>query len=367
VTRSVAARSLLAEAMRVARSQPATTTVTVAIAAVVAAVILATTGQTVQQERQVLARIDDAGTRSIVITDIDGGARLDPEAVERIAALDRVEWVIGLGPAQDGRNSQLERAGWPVPVRRLYGSLPDPVVGDPWNRRASTAVVGSVAQRTLGLPAPVGGLTLTDSSQLAIVGAFHADEPLAFLNRSAMTVGGGEGTVRSIHIVARRPDDVAAVAAAAVAVVGAEDLRSIAVETSETLAQVRAAVRGELGRFGRRLVTIVLGVGLALISLNLYGSVTGRRRDFGRRRALGATRAVIILLITGQTLVLAAVGAVVGAGVGTGLIRLWTSSDPDWAFVGAIILLTATAAAGASLPVAVVAAYRDPVTALRIP
>lgn len=362
--------SLIGEALRVAWSQPATTIVTLLLTGAVAGVILGTTGQTVQAEQQVLARIDDAGTRSIIITDTEGRAGLTPAAIGRIGALSGVEWVVGFGPATDSRNAALGRAGRPAAVRTLYGGLPDVVVSDPWDQRPGTALVGVDAKTTLGLRLPVGGLTITDDTQLGVVGAFTASEPLIFLNRSLLAAPDPAHpypVVRSIHILTLRPDDVSTVTDAALTVLGAEDLTSIGVQTSEAFADVRAAVAGELGRYGRQLVTIILAVGLLLVGLNLYGAVTTRRRDFGRRRALGATRPTIINLIAIQTAVLSLVGAALGAAVATTLVWQWTDLPPDWTFTAAIITLTTLAGTAAALPPAVIAAYRDPLTVLRVP
>jgi putative ABC transport system permease protein len=82
-------------------------TITVIIVAAVCGVILSTTGQTIQAEQAVLARIDDAGTRSIVVSDTEGRAQITPDAVTRIAGLSGVEWVIGLGPATRRRGPAL--------------------------------------------------------------------------------------------------------------------------------------------------------------------------------------------------------------------------------------------------------------------
>ena len=360
--------SLVGEALRVAWSQPATTIVTLLLTGAVAGVILGTTGQTVQAEQEVLARIDDAGTRSIIITDTEGRAAITPAAVDRIEELSELEWVIGLGPAIDARNAGLGRAGRPAAVRVLYGDLPPLIDAAPWAQQPNTALVGTEAQLTLGLPHPVGGLTLTSDTQLAVVGGYSAAEPLTFLNRSLLTAPTqDEPVVRSIHILTRRPQDVAAVTDAALTLLGAQDPTSIGVQTSEAFADIRAAVAGELGRYGRKLVTMILGIGLLLVGLNLYGAVTTRRRDFGRRRALGATRPTIIGLIATQTLLLAALGAALGATIATALIWQQTALPPDWPFTAAIITLTTLAATIASLPPAIIAAYRDPLTILRVP
>lgn len=173
--------------------------------------------------------------------------------------------------------------------------------------------------------------------------------------------------MRTIYILAATPDDVAELADAVVTVIGANDPFAVALETSETLADVRAAVAGELGRFGRSLITAVLATGLVLIALIVYASVTVRRQDFGRRRALGARRGTIIGLVVTQTVLVAAMGVAVGAGIGSALTIRWATEPPDGAFVVAIAVLTLLAAGVAATPPALVAAWRDPVQVLRVP
>ena len=175
---------LIGEAARVARSQPVPSAVTGLIVGAVCSVILSTTGQTVQAEQQVLARIDDAGTRSIVISDTQGTAGIRPGAVTRIAALSTVEWVVGFGPARDGRNPKVGSGGRPAAIRTLYGDIPDAVVTSFWEQTPATALVGPQAQTTLGLELPAGGLRTTDDADVAVIGWFQAAAPLEFLNRS---------------------------------------------------------------------------------------------------------------------------------------------------------------------------------------
>jgi putative ABC transport system permease protein len=352
-----------------ATSQPVSSVVTGLIVGAVCGVILSTTGQTVQAEQQVLSRIDEAGTRSVTITDTNGAAGIRPDAVSRISRISGVEWVIGLGPAQDVRAAGIP-AGNPTAVRALYGNLPDVITSDRWDQNSGTVLIGPVAQRTLGLEVPAGGVTTGDGADLAVVGGFIAGDPLGFLNRSALTVAdpaGPDPVVRSIHILAVSPEDVAKTAEAALLMLDAADPTSIGVETSATLAGIRAAVQGELGEYGRQLVTLILAVGLILVALNLYGSVTVRRRDFGRRRALGASRTTIITLITTQTMVVALIGATLGTLIGGALVWRWTNTPPDLPFSVAIATLAILTAALAAIPPALIAAYRDPVRILRVP
>lgn len=359
---------MLAEAGRVARSQPVSSLVTLLIVGAVCGVILSTTGQTVQAERAVLARIDEAGTRSIVVADLDGRAGLHPDAVRRIEALSGVEWVVGLGPASDVRAAGVA-GGQPAAARVVFGEIPPVVVTSGWGRSPGTVLVGVEAQSILGLRVPAGGVESAHGG-LAVVGWFDASDPLSFLDRSLLEAADPadpDPVLRSIHVLADRPEQVAAVAEAVVAVLDPLDPASVGVETSEALAQIRAAVQGELGTFGRRLVLMVLGAGLVLVGLNMYGTVTTRRRDFGRRRALGASRGAIVALVTFQTALTALVGAAVGTVIGGVVVWRLTGDPPEIQFAAAVATLAVLATIAAALPPAVVAARRDPVKVLRVP
>lgn len=360
---------LVAEAARVARSQPVPSAVTMLIVGAVCAVILATTGQTVAAERQVLAQIDEAGTRSIVITDPQGAAGLTQEAVTRIGSLSTVEWVFGLGPAFDVRPVGVP-GGRPAPARVLYGEVPTAISLFAWDREPGTVVVGTEAQAVMGLQLPAGGVAAAEGAGLAVVGRFEADDPVAFLNRSLLVAtdpSDPSAVVRSIYVLAESPEVVASVTQAVLAVLGPEDPNLVVVQTSEDLARIRAAVQGELGEYGRDLVLSVLGAGLVLVSLNMHGATTSRRRDFGRRRALGAGRGTIMGLVTLQTAVTGSLGALLGSAIGSGIAWRLTGDAPDPTFVLAVAVLAVLAAVTAALPPAVVAARRDPVRVLRVP
>lgn len=357
---------LLVEAIRSALAQPVATVVTGLIIAGACAVILATTGQSVQAEQQVLSRIDEAGTRSIVISDTVGDAGITTDAVDRIARLSGVDWVVGLGPATDVRAAGIP-GGNPAAIRFLYGDFPPQIrVTRQPPFEIGEAIVGPDAQKTLGLQVPVGGVV--GETDYTVVGAFAASDPLMFLNRSVIARPGPDQRVlRSIHILVTDPARVAGVTDAALLVLGADNVTSVAVETSETFAALRAAVAGELGRFSRQLVAVVLAAGLVLTALAVYGAVTSRRKDFGRRRALGASRPTIVALVALQTGAAAVSGAVIGTVI-TGVALTQTSGQaPDTPFTMAIAILAVLTAVLAAIPPAVVAAYRDPVRVLRVP
>ncbi len=354
---------LLGEAARSAVAQPVASAVIALLVAGACGAILATTGQTVRAEQDVLARIDDAGTRSIVISDINGTAGLTSAAVDRLNNLEGVEWAIGLGPARDVRTVG-NPGGSPAAIRSIYGAIP-PQVDLAASPQPDAVLVGPQAQETLGMLTPYGGVA--GETDMAVIGGFTAQDPLSFLNRGLLRLTDTIEQVRSIHLLAAEPSKVGAVRDAALPLVGPEDITSVGIETSETLADVRAAVQGELGRFGRSIVGLVLAAGIVLISLAVYAAVTARRRDFGRRRALGASRGDILTLVSAQTALAAITGALLGTVVSWPILTATTGVAPDLRFSVATGVLTVIGALLASLPPALGAAYRDPVSVLRVP
>lgn len=362
--------ALVSEAWSEMMSLPVRSVITGLIVAAVCGVALATTGQTVQAEAQVLSRIDEVGTRLVVLTDVDGQAGILSRSVERVSHLSDVEWVVGVGYASDVSVVGLP-AGNRVPMRSVHGTLPDDVVTGYGEWPPGTGLAGVDALAVLGLEHPAGGLVRADSGELiAIVGWLTASGPLSFLRDVvAVAPAGGDGgeKLRATYILAEDASKVDALSDAALAVLEADRPQSVRVDTSETLGQIRAALQGDLGQFSRRLVILILGVGLVLVALSTYGSITARKRDFGRRRAVGARRADIAVIVTAATIMAATVGALVGSTVGSILVWRWTSAPPDLSFTIAIAYLAIASAAAAAIPPALVAAYRDPLKVLRVP
>lgn len=156
--------SLISEAWRIALAHPVTTGLTSLIVAAVCGFMLTTTGQTVRAERDVLSRIDQAGTRLISVVDDQGTGGLHPDAVDRISRLSSVEWVIGLGYAIDGTNTALGAAGSPAAVRFWWGTLPQEIRINGRLPQPGEALVGSRAQTVLGLDQPIGAVDVRSST-----------------------------------------------------------------------------------------------------------------------------------------------------------------------------------------------------------
>lgn len=360
---------LVLDAVRGAVAHPAASLTTSLVVAVVCVVVLATTGRAAATEAQVLASVDSLGTRLISVTDTTGSSRIDTSAVDVLAGLDGVAWVFGLGPASDAVNPATGRvAGTTVTGRDLVGDLPDELpVTRGRTPSPGEAVVGAGAARALGL-ADVAGTVDLGTTRTGVVGQIEAGGPLAALDDTVLRrADDADVPIRYLYLRAAADVDVDALAAAVRAAVPAGVPATVDVEVSAGALALRQVLSGTLGASSRQLMAIVLGTGLALVAITVLGGVTARRRDFGRQRALGASRSTIVVTVLVQSALSAVVGVGCGLTVGLGLTHALTGGTPTGRFVVGLGVLTTLVTLAGSVPPALAAAWRDPLRVLRVP
>ncbi|WP_374974661.1 ABC transporter permease [Microbacterium trichothecenolyticum] len=361
--------AVVREAWASALSQPVASVVTMLVVVGMVLTVMLTTGRTVGAEQRVLGSIDDAGTRTIQVR-AETGAGLTSDVLNRIATIEGIEWAAAFSSAVDATNAAVPD-GTRVPVRLAYGThlsrlgIPatSPLPGD-------LAYASPQALEQLGLPDIAGSITTTTGSNYAMAGAITTPDFLTGFEPVVLAPqpdAAGDETVNVLLVIADRPDLVTPVSNAVFSVLAVDDPSKISVQTSQALADLRAIVQTQLGTFSRGLVLVTLAVTGVLVAVILYALVMMRRKDFGRRRALGATRGLIIGLLLTQTLLLAIVG--VAAGLAASAIALAATGDPfpGVEFTGALAILTLTTAAVASLLPAAVASTREPIRELRVP
>lgn len=352
-----------------ARSQPVSSLVTVLMVVGMILAVMLTVGRTVGAEQQVLGSIDSSGTRSITVR-AEASAGITSSVMDRIAGIEGIEWAAGFSAAADGTNSAISD-GNKVPVRLAYGSqfgrlgVPEQsAVGD------ATGWASEHALELLGMPDRAGGVTLTNGLSYGVGGAMSLPdflsgfEPAVFVPQPAPH---GDEVISTLVVIADTPQLVGPVSKAVVAVLGAEDPSKVTVQTSEALAQLRGLIEGQLGSFSRGLVLALLGLTGALLAILLYSLVMMRRRDFGRRRALGATRGLIIGLLLTQTGMLALIGMGIGIVLSGALLAASGDPWPGLAFSAALGILTLLTALFAALVPATIASRREPIRELRVP
>lgn len=369
--------ALIRDSLAATRAQIATTITLVLVLATVCFAILVTTGQAAANEAQIISQIDSAGTRVIVLFDQGGDAEILSTAPAGIEMISDVSWAIGLGEAVDVVNPLLPdgRAasrqfvgGLPPELPIVRGRAPRPgeaIVGVSAAPRLNLGIgLGAVQAVGVGGQSAIAGL----NDPVGVVGVFDATGPLASLLNTVLIAAepGDIDYLRFVYVMADNVNVIDRLETVLATATPANNLTALIVETPSGAIAVRELIAGNLGAAGRQLMAVIMGVGAVLIAVTMFAATINRRREFGRRRALGATRSTLIVALLLQT----AVAAVLGILLGTvsGLVVLWLSVNhlPLWQFTfgvtGLAFLLTLLAAT----PVAANAANRDPLRILRV-
>ncbi len=362
--------AVLRESIASAVTQPVASLVTIAMVAGMCTIVLLTTGRTVGAEQAVIGSIDSAGTRSIIVrAESDSG--LDTSVLDRLKDVEGIEWIGAFGIAMDTTNAEVP-GGTKVPARTAWLS-DSAVLGIPaMSALPEQSAWGSEEAMTqLGIADSAGSVEAADGTSYSMVGVATVPHYLQFLEPLIVAPQtfdrGHPGTVSVLVVVAQRPDLVSPLSTTIQGVLDVADPTKVKVATSESLATLRALIQGQLGTFGRSLVIVVFGLTAVLVAAILYGLVLLRRKDFGRRRALGASRSLIVGLLLAQVAILSAVGATLG--ILAGSIALLVTNDPlpDWQFTVAISYLAVLVGTTAALVPALAASRREPIKELRVP
>ncbi len=352
------------ESARMCRAQPITTALIVIVAAVTSLGVLATTGRTVVAEQQLLSALDDTGARTVEVRSVDGIAAIPPAAVARVAAISGVEWVIGLSRPTDLRSTASPDLR--APSIRVVGESPALAVPPQWSQPA--LFVSPISGARIGLTAGAGSVGTPFGQSLTVYGTFTGTPPLEDMNQ--FIVVKDDNAPDLLDRLVLEVTDIGVVNSVSSAIphaLGTAATAGSTVAEPQALLDARQVVEGKIGSWGRQVVLGALYGALILCSLTVFTGVAARRRDFGRRRVLGASRGQLVALVVVQSLWAALAGLAVGTPIGLAVLTLSVGTLPRWGFPTGIAIFTLGAIAIASLPPAIIAAYRDPIRALRVP
>ncbi len=356
---------MLTEAVAAARAARAASLLLVVIAGGVCAAIVATTGQTAATEQQVIDRFDDAASRALTIRTSDPSL-IDAEVVAAVSRLSTVEAAVGLSPLGDVRNPAFGPGGAPVALWRLTGSAEGLLPGSDQLRPDQALATPEAAQR-LGLVDLVGAVEFADGPTFAVVDESRPAAPLSLVDPGVVVRDDEPAGIQQLIVVSEDAGTAAALAVPVVAQIDPPDPDVLTVDSPAAFAELEAVVTADLAASGRLQLIGTLAAGALLMGGAVLGQVALRRRDLGRRRALGATRGLLVGLVVAQTAACAATGAALGGVVGSVVVWVSLGVAPPLGFVVGTAVLTVLAAATASVLPGVVAATRDPVTVLRTP
>lgn len=350
------------ESIRVAMATRIVSLLVVIVALLIPGTALGATGLNIEGQMAILRRVDEVGARTITVLSTGEQPSIPASSVERVGRLSGVGWAVGLGPVFDARSRG--PGGQPTPVR-AYRAVGAPVVFGTNQGPPAGAYVSAASASRLGMKGAYG---ILDPGRIPVAGWFVADEPLESLEAFVL-VPTDDDRLRLERIVIA-VDDVAWVdllVERLPAVLGAEAAQTALVQRSPALLEARAAVREEVNRRDRQLMLAILTVGIALAAVVVSSGTIGARRDFGRRRALGATRPQLTVLVILATLWPALAGAAIGTIIGWLYLASRLGHAPDWRYPVAVGLLTVIVIVTASAVPAAAAATRDPLQVLRIP
>jgi len=354
-SRGVGLRTLAIEAIAIAAARRKTSAMAVLIVAVGAFIPLIINGQAQNARSNALDALDRPEQRIITITDTEfaaGGTTLSPAMVLQLSQLSIVDSVLALGTIQDTRPAE----GWPssqriatVDVLATNHVNPDSCGSVRLPQRATTD-----STRTLHLA--------VEPAYIAVAGRRQA-APLPTPDSNTATRHVCEWlSARQVLVLVDRPTSIDAL----IDFISSFGGTNLQVSALDDLEQLRRDVSAGLTTSARQLRNLaMIGAGFLVATITFVANAT-QTKDMARRRALGATRSDIAILILTQVTSAVAGGLVIAIATFTAIAssRGFPQDEALAAAVSITILLTSLMA---SLPIAAIAATRDPATVLRVP
>jgi putative ABC transport system permease protein len=366
------------------------------------AAIVAVLGLSSSSQAGLLAQIDRLGTNMLTVEagqSVTGqAATLPVEAPGRITLLAHVRRVAHTGLLKDGkvyRSSLIPAANsGGLQVRAtsldLLSVLGTGVARGSWlnaaTAREPVAVLGAVAAQRLGIDRVHPGQRVWLSGQWFTVAGILAPSPLATdIDVSALVgypaaqrylgyVSRAGGRIRpgppSTIYVRTDTGHEAAVQALLAPTANPRSPDEVDVSQPSDVLTARAAAAGAFDSLFLGLGVVALIVGAVGVANIMVISVLERRSEIGLRRALGATKGQIRTQFLGESILLAAIGGVVGVVAGAAATAVYAGAK-GWAVVIPVeawaggIASALLIGAGAGLLPAVRASRLSPTVALR--
>lgn len=366
MTMLMRARAYLREVVEGVRRERIQTGAIAVVAALCVGAILLSFGGAVASTQSIVRSLESPASRLITIDSGIDGQLLDVATVPLAQGFSDVEWAVGLGPAVDGRNSLIP-GGAPVAVFPVTGDLYDAFGIDADAGTGPICYVGADAAATVGISGRAGSLELSGGLQCAVVGVFQTPTWDSSLGTVALLVQPDLTELKSVVMSTTTAGSAEELVPAFQESLSQSVSGNFSITSSlERLVESRRLIE-EVREQGTRVVLASLTAGFILSAVVTASLLSLRKMEFGRRRALGSSRAELFWLIQLQILIPAALG--VAGAVSVGFYALSSASDAQldlrWfaslAIVGSIVPM-----AGASVPL-LVACFRDPLQVLRKP
>lgn len=253
-------------------------------------------------------------------------------------------------------------------IETLHGSLANGSFLSAANEGYPAVVLGSTTAVRLGIDR-VGTAVWLGDQWFAVVGILQPLELASNLDSAALIgfpIGASEfdhdGTASTIF-VRTSPDQVTAVQGVLSRTANPASPSEAEVSRPSDALEARAAAATAFTALFVGLGAVALVVGGVGIANVMLMSVLERRSEIGLRRALGATRRLIVIQFVAEALILAGLGGVLGVGAGI-VIAIGYAATQDWTPV--IPLVAVLGGIGAALAIGAVAGLYPAVRAARV-
>lgn len=365
-------RALLAEIRASTLANRPSSIIAGVIMTITTASVIATAGCAAGRQEQILSTVDDMGTRSLSVHATDTQSPLSIDLLNAIEAYDLVDEAVGFSDAFDV-STRTDSGANRVSARRVYGTWASQRLAQLdtiYPHLLDRAIASVGVFNRLGLSPSGGAVNASgDGPEFQIVSEeqlpefLHDHAPIVLIP----TLAEPSTPVSSILIVADSAADLPFVEQLVLDPLTGIPPSMFTVSSSQQFAALRTALDGSLTASNRILILSTLAVSAVLVMIIVWITVLMRRKDFGRRRALGAPRSVSLILTIGQVALVSVLGALVGTLTGLGLLWSRSSPLPGASFVAASsAALVLVSCALAVLP-AIWASARDPLHELRVP
>ncbi|HEY7483873.1 MAG TPA: FtsX-like permease family protein [Streptosporangiaceae bacterium] len=347
------------------------------------ATMVAVIGISSSSKEQLLRQIDQLGTNMLTAgpgqTFFGDDAELPENSVEMVKRIGPVTNAAATGKT----DATIRRTNWiPKEVTsgiavqaastELLGTLDGTLRSGTWLNAATEQypgiVLGSEAAKRLGITR-IGEQVWAGNRWFTVIGILNSMPLAPEIDRSALVgwdaAANYLGFDRHPTMVYERSTDasVAAVQSVLPRTINAENPNEVDVSRPSDALEARAAAAGAFTNLLLGLGAVALLVGGVGVANTMVISVLERRREIGLRRSLGATRGQVRTQFLAESLLLSALGGVVGVVLGVlttiafATYRNWPPVIPSWALAGAI---------GATLAIGTIAGLYPAMRAARL-
>jgi|GEM_PF-2282536 len=243
-----------------------------------------------------------------------------------------------------------------LPIRLTSGRLP---------AQPDEALVPDGKTTVLGIDSTGGVVANGSGAHWAVVGTYtplHSRAPSTVLvPRTAASRAG------ALYVTARRETSPDSTARTVSTLLGPMSRGEMSVDMADGAEELGRRVASTVSGYAHSIVVTVLCVAVATMGLLAALMVHSRRQEFGRRRALGASRATIVGLVVLQTGIVVLAGSACGLAAGALISRLRLGVSPSVDFLLSVETTVLCGSVLMQLPAALTAGWRDPVRVLRTP